>query len=118
MQVGCRVHEHRTRPSDIKPMSVHKIFQRIKKALRESACVGILRQMHFGEAFYVVPEECVCGTPCQRKPESGDITATMYEEWYDMVPDGDAIMIHKQGYYGLFPWDLILRRLKERRLVA
>ena len=98
-------------------MSVHKIFQRIKKALRENACVGILRQMHFGVAFYVVPEEGACGTPCSRKPKAGEITSTIYEEWYDMVPDGGkAIEVYRQGFYGEFPWGTVLRRLKERRI--
>lgn len=118
MQVGCRVHEHGVRSQDNDLMSTKRTFLAVKSALRQNALVGIVRQMHFGIAFYVVDKNRVCATPCQRKPESGDITATMYEEWYDMVPDGNAIIIYNQSYYGFIPWNLILRRLKERRLVA
>lgn len=39
-------------------------IKKIMKALREHGCVGIYRQMHFGVAFYVVPTDGVCRTPC------------------------------------------------------
>lgn len=112
------MHEHGVRSQDNDIMSTKRTFLKVKSALRQNALVGIVRQMHFGIAFYVVNENKVCSTPCQRKPERGDITTTIYEEWYDMVPDDNAIMIHKQSYYGFIPWNLILRRLKERRLAA
>lgn len=100
-------------------MSVHKIFQKIKKALRENACVGILRQMHFGVAFYVVPADDVYAWHCGNRLNSGAIISTIYEEWYDKVPSAKyAIEIYRQGYYGMIPWGLVLRRLKERRLAA
>jgi hypothetical protein len=98
-------------------MNERRTVRKIQKALREHDCVGIVRQMHFGLAFYVVGEEDVCATPCQRRPRSGEITSTIYEEWYDMVPNvGDATLIYIQGHYGNFPLATVLRRLKERRL--
>lgn len=93
-------------------------IKKIMKALREHGCVGIYRQMHFGVAFYVVPTDGVCRTPCHPKPDLGEIMPTIYEEWYDMVPDESRAIEIYRGGYGMFPWHTVLRRLKERRLAS
>lgn len=97
-----------------------KWIRKIKKALREYDLVGIVRCMHFGQAFYVVPEESVCRTPIHPRPTAGEITRSIYEEWYDMVPDESAgvVEIYRQPHYGEMPWLAILRHLKERRLAS
>ena len=100
-------------------MTENRIILKIKKALREHGSIGVLRQMHFGEAFYVVPEEDVYAWHCGNRLNSGAIISTIYEEWYDKVPRAKyAIEVYWQGYYGIIPWGLVLRRLKERRLAA
>lgn len=100
-------------------VSENRIIFKIKKALREHGRIGVLRQMHFGVAFYVIPAEDVYAWHCGNRLNSGAIISTIYEEWYDKVTsDKYAIEIYRQGYYGMIPWVLVLRRLKERRLAA
>ena len=100
-------------------MTENRIILKIKKALREHGSIGVLRQMHFGEAFYIIPEDDVYAWHCGCRLKRGAIISTIYEEWYDKVPsDKKAIEIYRQGYYGSIPWGLVLRRLKERRLAA
>lgn len=113
------MHEHGVRAKDETIMSENRIIEKIKKALREHGSIGVLRQMHFGEAFYVVPEDDVYAWHRQNRLKSGAIISTIYEEWYDRVPsDEKAIEVYRQGDYGSIPWGLVLRRLKERRLAV
>ena len=100
-------------------MSENRIIEKIQKALREHGSIGVLRQMHFGESFYVVPADDVYAWHRGNRLNSGAIITTIYEEWYDRVPSAKyAIEVYRQGDYGSIPWGLLLRRLKERRLAA
>ena len=113
------MHEHGVRTKDKNSMTEKRIILKIKKALREHGSIGVLRQMHFGVAFYVIPAEDVYAWHRGCRLKRGAIISTIYEEWYDRVPsDEKAIEVYRQGDYRLIPWGLVLRRLKERRLAA